>query len=145
MPGRTEEEKILQAPIIVTFGGKDYEVKPLVIKESRAWRQKVWEIMVELPKTTKVSSAEPDKFEAALKSMLVSMPDQIVDLFFDYARDLPREEIEEIATDIEMAKAWQQVAEVAFPLLPGLVRTMRGVVPPRVSTPEKKGKKKKPQ
>ena len=131
MAERTEEQKLFHDPIKIVFGCKEFEVKPLVIKESRAWRAKVWKVMVELPKTTKVSSAEPDKFEAAIKSMLVSTPDTVIDLFFDYAKDLNREEIEGIATETEMAIAWQQVAELAFPLLPGLVKTMGMAAPPK--------------
>jgi len=131
MAERTEEQKIFHEPIKVVFGGKEFEVEPLTIKDSRVWRAKVWEVMVELPKTTKVSSAEPDKFEAALKSMLVSTPDTVIDLFFAYAKNLNREEIEGIATETEMAIAWQKVAELAFPLLPGLVKTIGMAAPPK--------------
>jgi len=130
MAERTEEQKIFHDPIMVILGGKEYEIKPLPIKDSRIFRQKVWDIMIELPKVTGVQSDEGDKFEAALKSMLVSMPDQIVDLFFLYARELPREDIEAIATDSEMAVAWQQVMSIAFPLLPGLVTSMGRMAPP---------------
>lgn len=131
MTERTEEQKIFHEPIKVVFGGKEFEIEPLVIKESRVWRAKVWEVMVELPKTTKVSSTEPDKFEAALNSMLISTPNTVIDLFFAYAKNLNREEIEGIATETEMAIAWQKVAELAFPLLPGLVKTIAMAAPPK--------------
>ena len=130
MEKRTEEQKIFHDPIVVKFGGKEFEVNPLVIKDSRAWRKKVWEVIVKLPQTTKVSSAQPDKFEAAMESMLVSIPDTVVDLFFDYARGLDKEEIEGIATDAEMAVAWKQVTEIAFPLMQGLMGTMGMMTPP---------------
>jgi hypothetical protein len=129
MAERTEEQKLFHDPIVVKLGGKEYKIKPLPIKQSREWRHKVWEIMVELPKVTGVKSDAGDKFEAALNRMLVSMPDEMVDLFFQYAKDLPRDEIESVATDSEMAVAWGQVTELAFPLLPGLVRTMGQMAP----------------
>lgn len=132
MAERTEEQKIFHEPIIVIFGGKKFEVDPLVIKESRAWRQKVLEVLTELPKLTKASSDKPEEFNAAIESLLITMPDIVVDLFFSYAKNLPREEIEEIATDSEMATAWQQITELAFPLLQGLVRTMRKMTPPEI-------------
>lgn len=133
MQKRTEDQKLFHDPIVVKFGGKEFKVKPLVIKESRPWREEVWKVLVELPKVTKVSSAVPDKFEAAMKSMLISIPDTVVDLFFKYARELNRDEIEGIATDAEMAAAWKQVAELAFPLQQGLMGTMGMMAPPKKS------------
>ncbi len=121
---RTEEEKLIQAPIIVTFGGKPYEVKPLVIKESRAWRQAVVKVLAALPRYAAVTTDKAPDFEAALNAMLVDMPDTVVNLFFQYAKGLNREEVEAIATDAEMAKGFEQVVEVAFPLARSLVRTM---------------------
>jgi len=129
--GRTDEQKIFHESITVVFGGREYGVEPLVIKESRAWRQKVLNVLTELPKLTKASSDKPEEFNTAIESLLITMPDTVVDLFFSYARDLPREEIEAIATDSEMATAWQQISEIAFPLLQGLVRTMGRMVPPK--------------
>ena len=121
---RTEEQKLAQVPVTVVFGGKEYLIRPLVIKESREWRQKVIKVLTELPQFTKVTSDDPKKFNSALESLLITMPDTVVDLFFSYAKDLNREEIESIATDSEMAIAWDKVVELAFPLLQGLVRTM---------------------
>ena len=120
---RTEEQKIGQAPIIVVLGGKEYEVKPLVIKYSRLWRQKVVKLLASLPRDSKITGDSPE-FESALSSLLVACPDQVIDLFFEYARDLKKEEIEAVATDTEIAKGFEQVAAVAFPLFRTLVKTM---------------------
>ena len=56
--------------------------------------------------------------------MLVAMPDKVFDLFLDYARDLNREEIESTATDYEVARAFEEVAALAFPLATSLVNAM---------------------
>lgn len=121
---RTEEQKLVMAPVIVVFGGKEYSLRPLVIKESRVWRQKVISVLGQLPQLTQVTSEDKEKFDSALETLLVTMPDTVVDLFFSYAKDLDREEIEEVATDSEMAVAWAKVVDLAFPLLQGLVKTM---------------------
>jgi hypothetical protein len=116
MSSRSEDQIVSQAPIIVSFGGKEYEIKPLVIKESREWRKKLAKMMGELSPAINATTDTPEKFQQGINSLLVDMPDTIVDLVFDYAKDLPKNEIEAIATDAEMAKAFESILEVAFPL-----------------------------
>lgn len=121
---RTEEQKVCRAPIIVTFGGKEYEIQPLVIRDSRVWRAEIVGILAELPKYAKATTDKPEDFGNALKALLVEMPDTVIDLFFKYAKELNRKEIEDIATDAEMAEAFEQVVKVAFPLARSLVGSM---------------------
>ena len=113
---RSEEDKILRTPVVVILGGLKYEVEPLVIKESRVWRRNVVKMLSALPLYAQATTDNPSEFEAALSKLLVDMPDTVVDLFFEYAKGLDREEIEATATDSEMAKAFEQVVEIAFPL-----------------------------
>ena len=113
---RTEEDKLTQAPIVVILGGKEHNIAPLVIRDSREWRKKVISLIAPLPGLSKVTTDDMDSFEEALKTLLVTMPDQVIELFFDYAKDLSQEEIELVATDAEMAKAFEEVVAVAFPL-----------------------------
>ena len=113
---RTEEQKLAQSPLTVMLGGVEHTVNLLVIKESRIWRQKVVKVWASLPGHLQANSDKPQEFEAALSALLVEMPDVVVDLFFEYAKDLNRGEIENIATDAEMAKAFQEITKVAFPL-----------------------------
>ncbi len=113
---RTEEEKVAQALITVTFGGEEYQVKPLVIKDSREWRAKVIKLIAPLPQVVSTKIDTPDEFEQMLTELLVTTPDQVIDLFFEYAKDLKREDIESVATDAELAKAFEEVLAVAFPL-----------------------------
>lgn len=121
---RTEEEKLLKAPIVVELGGKEYEVKPLVIKEARIWRQKLAQIVAKLPGYANASTSDPEAFESAVTSVLVAMPDAMADLFFDYAKDLPRDEIEENASEFELAEALNKVMEVALPLVGSVAGAM---------------------
>ena len=120
MSTRTEEDKILQAPIEVTLGGQAYQIKPLVIRDAREWRKKLVALISSLPGYAK----DDEDFTFAMRGMLVELPDQAADLFFAYARDLDREEIEGIATEAELAEAFDQVMEVALPLVGKLTGTL---------------------
>jgi len=125
---RTEEQKIVQAPLLVILGGKEYQVKPLVIKDSRVWRQNVVKVLSSIPQFMGVTSDKPAEFGVALSAFMVTKPDEVVDLFFGYAKDLNREEIEAAATDAELAKAFDQVVEIAFPLSQSLIGTLTRMV-----------------
>ena len=126
---RTEEQKLTQAGIKVILGGQEYEIRPLVIRDSREWRAKVIKLIAPLPEYVKVTMDNTEDFEKVLTSMLVTMPDQVLDLFFDYAKDLDREEIENKATDAEMREAFNEVIKIAFPLASALPETMKQIFP----------------
>lgn len=116
MAERTEEQIVARAPIVVKLGGNEYEVAPLVIREARNWRRRVVEVITLLPEHLGATTDAPEDFDAALKALLVTMQDTVLDLFFEYAKDLNREEIEGIATEEEVAEAFSRIVEVAFPL-----------------------------
>ena len=126
---RTEEQKLTQAGIKVILEGQEYEIRPLVIRDSREWRAKVIKLIAPLPEYVKVTMDNTEDFEKVLTSMLVTMPDQVLDLFFDYAKDLDREEIENKATDAEMREAFNEVIKIAFPLASALPETMKQIFP----------------
>ena len=121
---RTEEQKVSQANIEVILGGKKYEIAPQVIRDSREWRKKVIALIAPLPSLVNITMDEPEDFERALTQMMVIMPDQVIDIFFEYAKNLDREEIEGVATDTEMADAFLEVVQVAFPLSQSLPKVM---------------------
>jgi hypothetical protein len=127
MSERTEEQKVFSDPIRVKLGGRDYEIRPLVIRQSREWRKKLASAMADLPQYMGVDASNPDKFSEALNAMMVALPDQVVDLFFEYAKDLPREEIEDAATDDEIAKAFGEVIKLAFPLAGSLTQAIQSL------------------
>lgn len=116
----TKKEKIIPdqtapAGITVILGGKEYEVKPLVIRESRDWRRKAAPFQAAIARYASVNSDNPEEFEKALIELLIDRIDETIDLFFDYARELDREVIEGIATDKEIVKALNAVNALAFP------------------------------
>jgi len=113
---RTDEQKMFQESTIVMLGGKEYKVAPLVIKYSRPWRKRVIELVSGLPKYMKVTTDNPEAFAEAIKVMMVDSQNEIIDLFFEYARDLDRNEIEDIATEAQIAVAFEVVMNLAFPL-----------------------------
>ena len=128
MNERTEEQKLAQDAIVVILGGKEYDIKPLVIRESREWRKKVINLIAPLLKMSGVTMDTPDDFADALTQMTVTMPDQVVGLFFDYSK-LDRDEIEGIATDAELAKAFEEVLKIAFPLAESAPKAMMRLFP----------------
>ncbi len=119
---RTEDEIVAQAPLIVLLGGIEYEIKPLVIKESRLWRQKLSQ---EIEGFAEFRDTEnPDNFAALINANLVTRPEAAIDLFFAYAKDLNRDEIEATATDYELGIAFQGVLKIALPLAGGVTPAM---------------------
>ena len=127
---RTEEDKVVQAPIEVTLGGKVYEIPPLVIKYSRPWRKKLVALVAPLPAMASAEFETNDaEFQSLFTQLLVQMPDETINLFFEYARELDRKEIEDIATDAEMSIAFAEVVKVAFPLSESLPNALKHLTP----------------
>ena len=123
---RTDEDKIVGAPIVVILGGQEYRIKPLVIRDSREWRKKLIKAFGILPKYLNMTTDNPEGFTQALDSMLGEMPEVVADLFFSYAKDLDRDEIETTANDSELAEAFQEVMKFAFPLSQSLTKILAG-------------------
>ncbi len=127
MSKRTEDEKVTQAPIRVVLGGQEYEIKPLVIRDSRKWRAQVVELLNELPAFANLDTEKPEEFSQIIQSFLQTMPDKVVDLFFGYAKELDRDAIEGVAIDADIVKAFGQVMEVAFPLASSASGMLKGI------------------
>jgi len=100
----------------------------LVIAESRKWRAKFVEFLGQYPKLAKITTDSPE-FSDALNNLLVVMPEQVIDLFFDYAKGLDRQQIEQQATDAELTKAFEQVVKLAFPLVTSLAGAIAKMSP----------------
>ena len=133
MAERTEDQKVFQEPIEVMLGGKKWAIKPLVIKYSRPWRKKVVDLIAELPKYTEVDTSKPDDFAKSLKMLMVESQDMVIDLFFEYAKDLDRNEIEGTATEKEISDAFEAVMTLAFPLS----QTLPAVMGPPKKKPQR--------
>lgn len=122
---RTEEQKVMQAPLKIILGGLPHDIPVLPIKLSRPWRQAVIELIrgsvaqadtIDLDKTKDVM--------ALAKTAMVDNPNGVIDLFFEYAHGLNREEMEEVITDAEIADGFDQMIEVSFPLGQSLAKAM---------------------
>ena len=114
---RTEEQILAQAPLKVVLGGKEYEVALLVMRDSRKWRADAAKLLASLPEVTGVDTDDPKAFGGAVGILMNVMPDTVCDLFFQYAKDLDRDEIEAVATDIELVAAFQVIRAAAFPFV----------------------------
>jgi len=126
---RSEEQKIYQEGIKVTLGGKEYEVRPLKLREEKLWRQKLSKLIGNLPKYAKITTDDSEAFSGAIDAIMVNTPDEVVDLFFSYAKDLNREVIEEEATGAEVAVGFEKVVAMAFPLPQALMGAMSKLSP----------------
>ncbi len=108
---RTEGDKIVQAGIRVSLGGKEYTIAPLVIKYSGEWRKKALPLIGHLLQYSRLTKgkANSQEMEQAFTELFTTKTDEILDSFFEYARDLPRDEIENNATDGEIILAFMEV------------------------------------
>ena len=124
---RTDEDKILQVGATVILGGQKYLVLPLAIKYSWPWCSKVVDLLKDVPKYSTISSDDPEAFSEGFKALMVGKPKEIVDLFFEYAKDLKREEIEEKASSAEVVAAFEEVLKLESPLLGATTRAVEAV------------------
>ena len=108
---RTEEEKVTQSGIVVILGGEEHSIRPLVIRYSREWRKKSLPLISHLMKYSRLASEKlvTEGMEQAVEELFTTKTDEILDSFFEFARDLDREKIENIATDGEIIVAFMEV------------------------------------
>lgn len=110
---RTEEQKIIQDNLDVTLGGKLYSIAPLVMRYSREWRKKSLPIISFLMRYTRLAEDKEggitEDIQQAFDELFTTKMDDIIESFFEYARELPREEIEESTTDGEILLAFMEV------------------------------------
>lgn len=117
---RTETDKILQSPVTVKIGGQDYEIKPLPIKYAVPWVKKVINLLIEASVLSMVTIDTPDLWKDAYITLMARNPAQIVDLFWEYARDLDKNTLEEVATSAEIMAAFEEVMTLEIPLFKGM-------------------------
>jgi hypothetical protein len=123
---RTEEEKTIQAPIVVTLGSEEHKIKPLPILKSREWREQVAKRLGPSAGSLRPVDVHGRMFIAGLPSALAAFPETICDLLFAYAPDLEKEKdkILETATEEQITAAFSRIWEVAFAnFLPLLMMT----------------------
>ncbi len=126
---RTEEDKLTQSPVKVSFGGKEYEIKPLPIKYSLPWVKKVVKVLVGIIPLIEITSDKEQVFADAFGEILVARPEQLIDLLFEYAKNLNRGEIEEIASSGEVIHAFEEVMNFERPLFGMVPRAFKAAMP----------------
>ncbi len=122
---RTEEQKILQEPVVVKLGGKDYEIKPLPIILASPWRKKFIKLLQDVSALAKITD-EDAGFADALNNVLIEKPDELTDLFFEYAR-LSKEELQNSASSVEILNALIEVIAFESPFLGAAARITTAV------------------
>lgn len=126
---RTEQDILTRAPIEVTLGGKTYEVTPLTIAESAAWRRRLGRgvadvlggMQVQRPDGSVIRDEEA--LGRLLPELFATAPDLLIDLMWAYAPILPRKEIEKAATEIELLEAASEVFKLGLPLAKPIIAT----------------------
>lgn len=122
---RTEEDIVTQAGIKVILGGKEHIIAPLPIRYSREWRKKAMPLLSHLFQYSRLAPTgkieDTRKLEEAFTELFTTKTDEILDSFFEFARDLDREEIEKVATDGEVILAFMEVFDVFVAPLSGVV------------------------
>ncbi len=125
---RTEEDKLTQAGITVILGGKEYKIAPLVIKYSGEWRKKALPLIGHLLQYSRLvenKSSNSKEVEQAFTELFTTRTDEILDCFFQYGRELRRDEIESTATDGEIILAFMEVFNAfVAPLSVGVTKKM---------------------
>ncbi len=113
--GRTEEDILLQRPIEVTLAGKQYEIALLPMRAQAAWRRKIVPLYTSFLGVAGVSSDQPEAFQSGIEQVLIGAPEQLAELFFEYAVELDKDEIETTATEWEVAAALKKIVEIVLP------------------------------
>ena len=107
---RTENQILGKEGITVMLGGKEYEIHPLVIKYSGEWRKKSMPLIGFLMGYSRLAAqGDSVALQEAVTELFTIKTDEILDSFFEYGRELPRDEIEETATDGEIIRAFMEV------------------------------------
>ncbi len=116
---RTDEAVLTRQHLELTLGGEKRLVRPLVLRDSRAWKRKVAEAFAELGAldSSTLNLADPAGVRQALELIAVTVPERITDLVLAYAPELDREWFEAHVTDEEATEALVKMLEVTFPFL----------------------------
>lgn len=116
MPERDDDAKLLQEPIKVTLMGREVVIPLLSYAESRVWREQYAAFKHKAVSFAAIEEKDLPEMLKAVDYALLEMPEAVVDLFFLYAKDLKRDEVERAATEPELLAAAREVFRVASPL-----------------------------
>jgi len=117
---RTEMEKLIQQPVEIILGGGKYTISPLPIKHSIPWVKKLLKLYTASISLNELEIKEPADVGKVILQALAESPEQLVELFWEYAKNLDRVKLEEIASSSEIMAAFQEVLEFEKPFLSGM-------------------------
>lgn len=138
---RTEEQKISMEPIKAMLCGKQVEIPLLKLGKSRVWKESWWRAIYGSDGYTasmtkidqmRAANASTEELQTALgegfHTLLLGQPETVIKLVTDYVIasgcEITEAEIEEKATEAEIAVLWEQINEVSFPLVTSLATVM---------------------
>ena len=122
---RTEEQKLMQELVMVVLGGKEYEIKPLVLSKAAPWRRKFIALYISSLMSV-ASSDDPKNLSSAMEDIVLHKPDEIADLFYEYT-GFNREEIENSATSKEFQIACEEVIALEAPFFGLAIQAIGGL------------------
>lgn len=124
---RNDEQKVKQEPLMLVFGqgdnAKTFPVKLLTMGKASEWRTQFIDVMDKVLAPVLTEQATTVNFTSAM----MQFPEKLTDMVFAYASTVNRAEVVEIATDEQMAMAFTQVWEVAYPFLTHLGNVLKMV------------------
>jgi hypothetical protein len=145
MQKRSESDMLDMRPIKVKLGTKEYEIPTLNNRKSAAWREKLYAALGPLVSSFDFGSVDLNArrdqvsamMAAKLSQELIAFPERLAELLFEFAPDLPREEILDNATDEQIGIAFSACAEVGYPFFFHLWATQRALAmpPEKIPTP----------
>lgn len=138
---RTEEQIVSQEPIKAKLCGKEVLIPLLKIGKSRLWKQAWWQALYgasgwteavqridQLQKANASDAELQDALGKGFLTILVEQPEKVIDLVASYVVEsgagITKQDIEEDATEAEIAVLWKQINDVAFPLVTSLADVM---------------------
>lgn len=138
---RPEADGLWANPVSFLLGGRPAMVRPLTMRESRAWKALLAE---KLSATVASIVASAESWETTLNAFS-GMTDEMLELLlaFDLDHTLgSKDDVEELATPAEITRAFTEVVQTAFPL-PGdlwkrpeaLAQVIRALAAMRPSAP----------
>jgi hypothetical protein len=124
---RPDAEQVSRAPYTVALGSTIYQLKPLTIRASKAWKEQLRNVVGDLLDTASASADDMAEVMSQVERLLSSSDDMMLDLLANYDARIAsdREQIEETATSLQAYTALMQIVRVEFPFL-GSLTALRG-------------------
>jgi hypothetical protein len=115
MVERTDSDKLSREPVMVKLGNTEYPIHPKPIIESRKWKKLAKKEIDKIDPVFNVQMEDYQKSLPLLKELIFENLDNLVDLVFEWEKELPKKEIMNTATEEEMIDALIIILRMAFP------------------------------